>query len=280
MASGGSSSTGGRDTELSPPLPEPGAPPPETDPKQRFSERVADYVRWRPGYPAGVVDVVAEVTGLAGAWAIADLGSGTGLSSVPFLERGHRVFAVEPNDEMRSAAEGLLGDHPGFTSVAGSAESTGLADASVDLIVAGQAFHWFDQAATREEARRILGVPGWALVMWNVRQAEADEFARGYEALLQRWGTDYARVRHRRITSGEMAAFFGAAPVEHRLYNEQVFDFEGLQGRHLSSSYVPARGNPDHEPMMHELRELFEAHARDGVVRFRYDTQLFISRLN
>lgn len=250
------------------------------DPKMRFSDRVADYVRWRPDYPEDVVDIVAEVTGLTSPWDVADLGSGTGLSSTPFLRHGNRVFGIEPNDAMRWAAEKLLADRPGFVSVAGSAESTGLSDRSVDLVIAGQAFHWFDPSATRDECRRVLRKPGWALVMWNMRRTDADAFARGYEALLQRWGTDYTKVRHRRIAPEELHTFFGAAPVERVMDNEQVFDFEGLQGRNLSSSYVPASGHPDHEPMMEDLRVLYEENAEDGLVRFHYDTQLFMGQLN
>ncbi len=249
------------------------------DPKLRFSGRVADYVRWRPGYPDELVDVVAEHTGLRAGWTVADLGAGTGLSSKPFLERGCAVVAVEPNDEMRAAADADLADHPLFRSVPGSAESTGIADASVHLVLAAQAFHWFERSAVRSECLRILREPRWGAVVWNVRRTDADDFAREYEALLERWGTDYARYRARRIDPVEMTAFFGAVPVERIMPNAQVFDFEGLRGRLLSSSYVPATGHPDHEPMLFALAELFARRAEGGVVHFHYDTQLFLGSL-
>lgn len=254
--------------------------PDPVDPKQRFSDRVADYVRARPGYPPGLLPALAELTGLDPEWVVADFGSGTGLSARPFVEHGNTVFAVEPNEEMRRAAERLLGAHAGFESVAGSAESTGLPDDSVDLVIAAQAFHWFDPVATREECRRILREPRWAAVVWNVRRTDADDFARAYETLLERWGTDYLAYRARRIEPEELMAFFRRPPEERHLSNEQVFDFDGLRARLLSSSYVPSPSHPDHAPMMLELDRIFDEHADTGRVRFEYDTQLFAGLLD
>ncbi|MDH3423717.1 MAG: class I SAM-dependent methyltransferase [Gemmatimonadota bacterium] len=249
------------------------------DSKQRFSNRVENYLRYRPSYPPAVVDALVEITGLTPDWTVADLGSGTGISSRPFLEHGNRVTGIEPNAEMRQAGDELLGDFACFRSVNGSAEETGLADASVDLVLAGQAFHWFDQNATRRECLRILRGEKWAALLWNVRLADTDAFARGYEELLERFGTDYTEYRSRRIDPDELAAFFGTMPLERRMSNEQVFDFDGLRGRHLSASYAPRSGHPNHMPMMEELRRLFEEHASDGRVRFDYDTQVFVSRI-
>ena len=249
------------------------------DPKDRFSDRVADYVRYRPGYPSGLILYLAELTGLTPDWVVADLGSGTGLSSRPFLEHGNLVYGVEPNDEMRAAAEALFADHARFVNVEGSAESTGLEAASVDVAIAGQAFHWFDVAAARAECLRIVRQPCWVALFWNVRLTEADAFARGYEELLERYGTDYERYRARRIRPEALRDFFGTPPEARSMPNEQTFDFDGLRGRHLSSSYVPNAGHPEHEPMMRALRRLFDDHAVDGRVRFEYETQLFVERL-
>ncbi len=250
------------------------------DSTERFSDRVADYARYRPSYPEGLVPAIREAVGLTPAWVVADLGSGTGLSSRPFLEHGNPVVGVEPNEGMRGAAEASLAGFPAFRSVGGTAESTGLGDGSVDLVVAGQAFHWFDPAAAREESARILRDPGWAALFWNMRLSDADAFARGYESLLERHGTDYGRVRSRWADRPAIEAFFGGRPEERRMPNEQVFDFEGLRGRLLSSSYAPAPGHPSHEPMMEELRRLFDEHAVDGTVRFAYETELFLGRLS
>jgi len=189
------------------------------------------------------------------------------------------VVGVEPNAEMRRAGNDVLGGYPRFGGVEGSAEATGLEAASVDLVVAGQAFHWFDRKATRQECLRILREPRWAALMWNVRLSDTGAFARGYEDLLERYGTDYSAYRSRRIDSDDLHDFFGAPPAERRMPNGQAFDFEGLKGRHLSASYVPKVGHPDHGPMMLELRRLYEEHSVDGCVRFAYDTQLFVGKL-
>jgi SAM-dependent methyltransferase len=249
------------------------------DPKWRFSDRVADYVRHRPSYPSEVVHFLAGSTGLTPDWIVADLGSGTGLSSRPFLDFGNCVIGIEPNIEMRRAGEEFLGDYPGFRSVDGSAEATGLADGSVDLVLAGQAFHWFDQIATRRECLRILREPRWCALVWNVRLTDTSPFDRAYENLLERYGTDYSAYRSRQIDPDDLRAFFGVIPAEHRMSNEQIFDFDGLRGRHLSSSYVPAAGHPSHDPMMRELDEIFDEHQEAGRVRFRYETQLFVGKL-
>ena len=156
-----------------------------TDSKQRFSNRVADYIRYRPGYPSAVRDVLRSECGLKSGHVIADIGSGTGFLSELFLKNGNRVFGVEPNEAMRQAGEEYLASYDGFASVEGSAESTTLDDASVDFVTTGQAFHWFDQTAARSEFTRILKPSGWVVVIWNERLTDTTAFLRDYETLLR-----------------------------------------------------------------------------------------------
>jgi len=252
------------------------------DPTRRFSDRVADYVRYRPGYPEALLRALEEEAGLGPGSTVADVGSGTGISTELLLRSGATVFAVEPNDAMRAAAEARLGAEPRFRSVAGTAEATTLPDASVDLVAAGQAFHWFDRERFRAECRRVLRPSSEGdriALFWNARQTESTPFLREYEALLRRFGTDYERVDHLRLGPADFDPFFGG-PYESRRYpSEQVFDFEGLRGRLLSSSYTPGPGHPDHEPMLAELRRLFDRHQEGGRVRFEYDTELHLGRL-
>ena len=253
---------------------------PAADATRRFSDRVANYVRYRPGYPPAVLEVLRAGAGLMPGHTVADIGSGTGISSRLFLEHGHVVFAVEPNAEMRAAAEAELGGRPGFHSVAGSAEATTLADASVDLVAAGQAFHWFDPPRARAEFRRILRPGGFVALIWNTRRTETTAFLRGYEALLHRHGTDYAQVNHENVSNQVLAAFFGGPYVRRAVYNEQVFDFTALRGRLLSSSYAPNEDHPGYPAMLAALERLFAEHAREGTVRFEYDTEIYTGRLS
>jgi ubiquinone/menaquinone biosynthesis C-methylase UbiE len=240
---------------------------------------VEDYVRYRPGYPAGVLDVLRSETGLTPAAVVADVGCGTGLSATLFLRNGNPVSGVEPNREMREAASRLLAAYPRFTAVAGTAEATGLPDRSVDYVVAGQAFHWFDPDAACREFARVLRPGGWVVLMWNTRRTDSP-FLRTYEALLKRYGTDYRAVRHENVGPEALGRFFGPGGYAWRvLANGQRLDRAGLAGRLLSSSYTPGPGHPDHEPMLRDLDRLFDEFQRDGQVQLEYDTELYFGRL-
>lgn len=249
-------------------------------PESRFSDRVENYIRYRPGYPQEIIALLRAEAGLTPRSVVADIGSGTGISAELLLNEGCTVHAVEPNRDMRAAAERLLAGHAGFRSVDGRAQETTLAEGSVDLIVAAQAFHWFDTPETRAEFRRILRPGGFVVLMWNERLTDTTPFLRGYEALLLRHGTDYAAVRHENIDAAALARFFGGPFATHDFPNFQEFDFAGLAGRLLSSSYAPAPGHPQHAPMMQELRVLFVACAEHGRVRFDYRTSVHCGRLS
>lgn len=251
-----------------------------TDSTRRFSDRVENYVRYRPGYPERVVHIMREEIGLTPTSVVADVGSGTGISSELFLRNGNPVFAIEPNAGMRGAAETLLQHHPGFRSIAGRAEATTLPDASVDYVLAGQAFHWFSPRMAEREFSRILRPGGWVVLLWNSRRTDSTPFLRAYEDLLQRYGTDYREVRHMNIGDEVLRPFFaGAAYESRRLYNEQRFDYEALRGRLLSSSYAPNQEHPEHLPMLNELQRIFRQHEEEGEVRFEYDTEIYFGRV-
>ncbi len=246
---------------------------------ERFGNRVGAYDTGRPRYPAALVDALAD--GLPAGATIADIGSGTGLLSRPFVERGLRVLAVEPNEPMRRAAEASLERLPGFTSLDGTAEATGLEAASVDLIVVGQAFHWFDRAAARREFARILKPGASVALVWNDRLSDSSPFMGDYEALLRRFGTDYAQVEHRNLRPAQLSRFFGEQGCRLRAFdNPQWLDWDALQARLNSSSYVPEPGHPEHAPMLAHLRQLFDRHQQEGRVRFDYDTLLYLAPLS
>jgi SAM-dependent methyltransferase len=246
----------------------------------RFTDRVEAYVRYRPGYPDEVVGTLAAHAGLRPASVVADVGAGTGISTALFLRHGCRVYAVEPNDAMRALACAQLGGEPRFHSIRGTAEETTLPERSVDVVVAGQAFHWFDQVRARREFGRILTPQGWVALMWNDRRADADGFARAYESLLRAYGVDYEQVHHRNVTAERLRIFFGGEFDTWSFPNEQRFDFDGVRGRLLSSSYAPAAGQPNHRAMLDELRRIFDRHQELGCVRFVYETRLHIGRLH
>lgn len=249
------------------------------DPKERFSDRVDDYRKYRPGYPSGVLDVLRDRCGLGPASRVADLGSGTGILTAMLLGRAAVVHAVEPNAAMRSVAEADLGGRPGFVSVAGSAEATGLPEGSVDLVTAAQAFHWFDADRTRVECGRILAPGGRAALIWNERQASAPGFQAGYESLLEENIEEYRAMKAGdRVAAEAVERFFApAATARIDLEFSQSLDWESLKGRFLSSSYAPKPGSPGHATVMDGLRRLFERHAPGGRVRIAYITRIFVA---
>ncbi len=251
-----------------------------TDPTKRFSSRVDNYVKYRPAYPESVLEFLRADCGLVPASVIADVGSGTGILSELLLGNGNRVFGVEPNQEMRAAGERLLQAYERFTSVDGTAEATTLPDNSVDFVTAGQAFHWFDALRARDEFARILRPGGWAVLVWNMRRTEDTPFLATFEQFWLRYGVDYESVRYAPNYRGVMDTFFGPGSWSVRTFdNLQLFDFEGLRGRVLSTSYAPEQGHPDYEPMLDDLAALFEAHQRDGKVRLEYDTMVYYGLL-
>lgn len=250
-----------------------------TDPTRRFTDRVDDYVRHRPAYPPPLLAWLRADHGVGPSWAVADVGAGTGISARLFLEAGHEVTAVEPNEAMRAAADAALSGHPRYRSVPGRAEATTLPDRSVDLVAAGQAFHWFDPEPIHHEWRRILRPEGLVLVFWNARRLGGTPFLDGYERILAEHATEYGGVAERYRSSEQMRRWFGAGfRGEARFDNHQALDREGLRGRILSSSYAPRPGHPAHAPMLEALDRLFDQTAVGGRVLLEYDVRAYVGR--
>lgn len=251
------------------------------DSKQRFSSRVADYLRYRPDYPAALIDVLRTQCGLRSDHVFADIGCGTGFLAKLFLANGNSVFGIEPNDEMRIASEEYLSEFKHFSGISGSAEHTNLPGSSVDFVTAAQAFHWFEPVAARREFTRILKPHGWVVVIWNDRRISETAFGLAYEDLLVRYGTDYTKVKDAYPETHDMEEFFGNGNFQRReLPNFQEFDFDGLAGRLRSSSYAPKEGDTRFLPMMSELRKLFAANAKNSSVRMNYSTQIYMGQLS
>jgi len=244
------------------------------DPTRRFSSRVEDYVRYRPQYPGGVANLLPQECGLAPNSRVADIGSGTGLLARLFLDFGCEVFGVEPNSEMRHAGERALATEARFLSVDGRAEATTLPAQSVDFVTAGQSFHWFEREPARAEFRRILRPGGWVVLVWNER-LPGEGFMDGYENLVDRYGQECPRAeRH-----GLDAFFENAGWRSAQLPNQQVLTLEGLRGRFLSSSRAPLPDTSDYQPLMEDLRTLFERNQVEGQVTLLYQTEVYFGRL-
>lgn len=249
------------------------------DSTKRFSNRVENYVKYRPHYPQEIINFLSEQIGLNSEKTIADIGSGTGISSELFLENGNKVYGIEPNKEMREAAEIYLEKYKYFISVNGTAEDTLLENDSMDIVLAGQAFHWFDVQKAKTEFKRILKEEGYVVLIWNSRKIDTSDFLIAYEKLLLKFGTDYEKVVHKTLESGDdrtIEWFF--APHKsyvHSFKNMQVFDYEGVKGRLLSSSYAPI----DNTEMLVELKNIFDKYNKNGIVEFEYETKIYWGKL-
>jgi ubiquinone/menaquinone biosynthesis C-methylase UbiE len=250
---------------------------------EHFTNRAEHYRKYRPGYPDAVTKLMREECGLLRGARVADIGAGTGILTRLLLEAGFEVSAVEPNADMRRAAEEDLGQYPAFRAVAAPAEATGLADGAVEAITVAQAFHWFDHAKAGVEFRRILRPGGWMFIIRNHRQAEGSALARDFESLMKNTlGEAYAQAAHRdRGESGrKIREFFPAGAVRLEEFdNPQTLDWTGLRGRMLSVSYAPAEGEPGHKELIAGLEDIFKKHERDGVITFEQKTEVYYGRL-
>jgi len=248
---------------------------PASNATSRFSDRVENYILYRPAYPSEALTALRTECNLARSDTVADIASGTGIWTRRLLENGNPVFGVEPNAEMREAGERLLSAFPRFTSIAGTAEATTLPSHSVDFVTAAQAAHWFDRERARREFVRILKPGGWLVLLWNERLTDSTKFLRDYEELLLTYGTDYNEVRHERTTDA-VNEFFDPFPYQQRAFQmRQEFDYAGVEGRLLSSSYAPGPEHPQHAPMLRELRRIVDACAIEGTVTFEYKTRMY-----
>ena len=246
-----------------------------TDPKKRFSSRVENYIKYRPSYPIEIIDFLKGKKILAENTVIADIGSGTGILTKLFLNNGNLVYGIEPNKDMREAAEKNLHKYPNFSSLEGSAEATGLKDYSVDLIIAGQAFHWFDVEDTKKEFKRILKPNGNVVLIWNNRGKSGSDFNASYENFMVKYGIDYKEVRK---NEGNVDRFY--TYEKETFDNFQELDFTSFKGRILSASYIPLPDNPIFPKMIVELEDLFSKHQRNGIIRIEYDTEIYYGQLS
>jgi ubiquinone/menaquinone biosynthesis C-methylase UbiE len=245
-------------------------------PTERFSDRAETYAKYRPGYPEEMLQFLEAL--VAPPATVADIGSGTGILTRQLLKSGYDVWAVEPNEAMRTAAERRLSGYPACRSIDGTAEATTLEDRAIDLITCAQAFHWFDRGQTRLEFSRILKSDGWIALLWNERQ-EASPINRAYDELLKEMATDYRNVSHRRIAAEDIREFFAPGEVQLRIFaNDQTLDCDGFLGRLVSSSYVPNLDQPGHQEIIEAAKKIFAAHQAGGEITFEYETKVYVGR--
>jgi SAM-dependent methyltransferase len=249
--------------------------------KERFGNRVDHYVKYRPHYPEALYSFLLQHSLIHEKSILADIGCGTGISAELFLNHSHKVFGVEPNENMLNAAKNYLKNDALFVPILSGAENTGLENDSVDLILCAQAFHWFDKEKCKAEFKRILKPNGIVVLVWNDRRTNSTDFLKVYEDFLQMFGTDYKEVDHKNTQQKEIfRKFFGGNFEETSFSNSQLLNWDGLKGRVLSSSYMPDENHPDFSHMIYCLQKIFKRYAENDKVQMDYDTKIYYGKLN
>lgn len=246
------------------------------DAKQRFSDRVAFYHRFRPFYPKELLSILQKHGGLSEDFVVADIGSGTGISSKLFLDFGAKVIGVEPNEEMRNAAQHFFGNDKNFIPSSGNASNTLLAENEVDAIVCGQSFHWFFNDESLQEWRRIAKNGAPIFILWYDRDL-THPFQKAYQELIDEFSTDYDEITHTNIKDEMMTDLLGEDLKKFEITFQQTFDLEGLIGRTLSCSFMPHPHHSKYVEMLSALKSLFSRFEENGIIIFAYSLRIYIA---
>ena len=244
------------------------------DNTKRFSDRVDNYQRFRPSYTDETIDYISNNFGLSKQSVLADIGSGTGIFTEKILPRCKKVYAIEPNTEMRTAAEKRLSMNKSFQSINGTSENTTLDNESIDAITVAQAFHWFNIEETKKEFNRILKKDAVVFLIWNNRVTNTS-FLKAYEEILVNKIPEYTVVNHNNITVDIIKAFLIRDYSKVIFKNNQIFDLEGVLGRLSSSSYTPKKDTKEYEIIKAEIVKIFNQYSTDGVISFNYNTEIY-----
>lgn len=234
----------------------------------RFTGRADAYAVGRPTYPPVAIDRLLAGLGDPHALVVADLGAGTGISARVVAEKGPRVVALEPNAAMRAKAE----PHPRITWVEGTAETTTLDDASVDVAAAFQAWHWFDHDAAVRELRRVVR-PGGRIALLSYERDEHDAFTRELGNIFRTHATEPIE----KLRADALARFTAIPGARRSEYlNIQKLDRPGIHARLSSSSYMPHEG-PAEAAMLADADALFARYSREEAVQIRLVTYVVIA---
>ena len=247
---------------------------------ERFSNRQANYAKYRPSYPRELLERLALRIDLSADRDVADIGAGTGIFTERLLERSLNVRAVEPNAQMLGVARDTLSHRDGFTAVNGTAESTTLPRASIDVIFCAQAFHWFNTAATAAEWRRVLRPYGYVVLVWNNIDI-AGKLEREYQDLMLAVATDKGdAIRASRGAQTRNVLFADGVAERIIVPNSQTLDYDGFVGRTESFSFAPKQDDPRHNTLMDGLRRLYDAYQADGQITLSYETVMIFGQLD
>jgi ubiquinone/menaquinone biosynthesis C-methylase UbiE len=250
------------------------------DNTKRYAGRVDVYRRYRARYPREVFDFVREHCGLTAASVMADVGSGTGMLAEVFLENGNRVFAIEPNAEMRDVCKELEALYSGLRCIDGMAEATTLPEHSVDIVMAGRAFHWFNQEQCRPEFLRILRPGGWVMLVNLARSTGPEPLLRDFQDLRMKYGLDYAETVAQFDMDAACRKFLARAEIRSAEFPViQKLSYEELEGQTASFSVMPQPADAAYPAMQRALRDYFTRYHSGGTVLVPMDCTIYVGQL-
>ena len=244
--------------------------------EQKFDNKGKLYAKGRPGYPNKLFEHLIENNIISNNSTVADIGSGTGLFTVQLSPSVGKIYAVEPNGDMRRVAEERYEEYDNTVSVDGTAENTSLGEKSVDFVTVAQAFHWFDRPSFKIECQRILKPNGKILLVWNDRDTSSELIKENYEINCcfcpdfkgSSSGIDFDREAFTDFFEGDFEV------VSFR--NDLTYNLDAFVARCLSSSYAPKQDDASYEPYVRALEELFGRYESDGTIPYPYIARCYI----
>lgn len=243
----------------------------------KFDGKGDIYAKARPKYAVEVFDYIKNTLQIPERSVFADIGSGTGIFSEQLLDNGYRVFAVEPNTDMRKKAEEKLSLYQDFVSLNGTDSNTAIPNQSVDCITTAQAFHWFDAEAFKKECRRILKPYGKVIIIYNTRDRSA-ECNVALSDLHRKYCPDF-RGFSKGMNGEKCRAFFDNKCDVFRADNSQTYDRQGYIDRILSSSYSLCESDDRFAEYIAEANRLFDAFSNNGALTVPMHTVAYIGTI-
>ena len=248
------------------------------DNTQRFSDRVENYQKFRPSYTDETIDYIFHNFGLSRDSVLADVGAGTGIFTEKLVTKCKLVYAIEPNQEMRTAADKRLSSYSSYKSINGTSDKTMIGNNSIDGITVAQAFHWFDIVKTKKEFKRILKKDAYVFLIWNNRIANTP-FLSAYEDVLKNKLPEYKVVNHKNITDEIINTFINKDYQKTIFPNTQTFTLDGVLGRLSSSSYTPKEDTKEYHIIKEEIINAFNQYSSGGFVEFNYNTEVYSGKI-
>lgn len=254
------------------------APSPQRDSTRLYANKAQIYAQSRPDYAPEAYLAFQDAARLPRSSVVLDAGSGTGMSTRHLLDLYSTVYALEPAPEMRRIAEAVLGDRPGFHSLDGRAEDIPLPDNCVDLIVVGQAIHWFQPEAALAEFQRIAVPNAWLLIA-HIRSLD-EALNQALESLFTEQHGLLPRSQRPPSDLVSKDYYFAGGEFESLQFpHTSLESWECFLGGMLSAAYAPDGCHPLYEVFVQAAREIFDRFSQDGTLTWNITTEISFGRL-